>query len=558
MLVYIERLLSNIAWRHKILGLSALYILGTIVIGLVGSLAIYNQNKSTQSAVLHSQARVETANNARVALLRMERNKALLIAALDPIEIRKEAIATIGASAALEESIQNLDAALNGSADTKLLIKLLSQIKPQEMDVIRAARGNNDALALDISRQMQDVVSQIDDLSTRILENERKAMDAKANENVRHGFFLISVLATLVTAGLVIGIIVSLFAAHLMAKPLTVMERAISALARGDLTVELRDMGRDEIGKTVHLLSVTLDKLHGIMSNMHGNSIHLTAGAENLATLADDIYLVSSKLHSDVKNIKDESDVVLSATGEATSQLNGAEAAAERGARVAQDTSSQIARMMADYRNFQGDMENTMQVTTELVDVVNKITTITSSIKGISDQTNLLALNAAIEAARAGEHGRGFAVVADEVRTLAARTGNATNEISGLASVISKSVTGTATSIEGALAQVMNNIRQLENIANCSSNSSAEAQTMQQVMHSVVDLMVSQERAITGITTAANGMVALAEQTNSQAASLHELSQGINGTARGLGDIVNQFTLKDAQTQRSGASLESS
>ncbi len=61
-----------------------------------------------------------------------------------------------------------MDAALNGSADTKLLIKLLSQIKPQEMDVIRAAKVNNDVLASDISRQMHDVVNQIDELSTRI------------------------------------------------------------------------------------------------------------------------------------------------------------------------------------------------------------------------------------------------------------------------------------------------------------------------------------------------------------------------------------------------------
>ncbi len=208
-------------------------------------------------------------------------------------------------------------------------------------------------------------------------------MDAKANENVRHGFYLITVLATLVAAGFLIGIIVSLFAAHLMAKPLTVMERAISALARGDLTVELRDMGRDEIGKTVHLLSVTLAKLHGIMSNMHGNSIHLTAGAENLATLADDIYVVSSKLHLDAKNIKDESDVVVSATGEATLSIeyrrSGCGTRCPRGAGYLVPNRSYDGEITS---NFQADMENTMQVTTELVERrANKITAITSSIK---------------------------------------------------------------------------------------------------------------------------------------------------------------------------------
>ena len=543
MLSYLEKILSNIAWRKKILGLSALFILGTIFVGFVGGFAIYTQNKSIQNAVIQSQTRVEAATNARVSLLRMDRNKALLITAQDPADIRKAAIATIRASSNLDENIQKLDMALTNNQDVKELIKLLEQSKPQQMEVIQAAKGNNDAIALEKSKEMESVLNRIEEISNQLLESENIALKDKINESVRKGYFSITLLASLVAVGLLVGIIISLFAAHLMAKPLATMAKAISSLASGDLTVKLGDAGKDEIGKTVKSLSHTFSHLHGIMSNMQGNSTRLTGEAKNLAFLAQDISEVSSKLHLDVTNVKNESEVVLSATHDATTQLNNASTVSQHSANVALDTATQISQMKSNFQNFQRDMEQTVQVTSELVLAANTITSITKSIKDISDQTNLLALNAAIEAARAGEQGRGFAVVADEVRKLAERTGNATNEISGLADIISKNVAATASSLEGSLDETRKNISQLNGIANSAESNSKEAQSLQHVMHTIVSLMASQEHAIAGITASANEMVAVVEKTSDQARSLHALSGTLNGSAEDMNNVVNQFTL---------------
>lgn len=229
----------------------------------------------------------------------------------------------------------------------------------------------------------------------------------------------------------VFAAVVSLFVSRAIVKPVIAVSDALRDMAdgNGDLTLRLPDDGRDEIGVLCKNFNIFIERLHGTISGFSNNAMELDRHAGEVTQLASEtekgVTSQQTDINQVVEAVREMSSVVDEVARNVTQAAESAHAADQEsssGRQVVGDTMEQIERLAQD-------IHGASEVISQLRQGTEDIGTVLDVIRGIAEQTNLLALNAAIEAARAGEQGRGFAVVADEVRTLASRTQSSTQEI---------------------------------------------------------------------------------------------------------------------------------
>ena len=227
------------------------------------------------------------------------------------------------------------------------------------------------------------------------------------------------------------GLILMWLTARGVSRPILQVAAMLRNIAsgEGDLTQRLTYAKRDELGELANWFNRFLDKLQPIIAEVK-NSVQQARGT------ADQASGIAAQTHHGMQSQQQEIDQVATASNEMSATAhdvanNAAQAAeAARGANQASIEGGQvIERTTRNIAQLAEDMNQAMQQVAQLASNSEQIGSVLEVIRGIAEQTNLLALNAAIEAARAGEQGRGFAVVADEVRTLASRTQVSTGEI---------------------------------------------------------------------------------------------------------------------------------
>lgn len=538
-----ERLLGRFKWRTKILALTGILVLGTIAVGALGAYSIVKLTKEVNQTNAEAMSRMRTVEEAQFALLQTGVAQAEVIAHVDKKEIRMAAIAAIRAAGDLEEKITRLLDVMPGNPNVIELQGLIAEINPKRMQVIKLAKKDRDLEAIRALDVMQPLFDRIEELSDAITTEQRASMDQQLIDIEEAGRQTIYVLMIFVGVGAFISLLLSLLLARFAVKPMFALERAMDALSNGDLRVKLENAGKDEVGSIIKAMNRTVGDLHGIITKVYGGTATLSAEAENVAQAANGIHNVSSRLHDSVTGIKSDAEVVMSTTAGAVEELERAAVKAQESADTSERMADKINETTASFERFQEHMEHTAQVTRDLSKTAETITAITQTIRDISSQTNLLALNAAIEAARAGEQGRGFAVVADEVRQLASRTGEATSEISGLVETISSSVGNAVSMLESSVSESRENIERLTAVSDETSLSRDQAVQLRDAMHEVVHMIGEQERAVGGINEAVNSLVDLSSETNNQTEVLHGLSGTLNEAAGDLGQLVENFKL---------------
>tara|TARA_R110000796_G_scaffold126693_2_gene241593 strand:+ start:15714 stop:17636 length:1923 start_codon:yes stop_codon:yes gene_type:complete len=252
----------------------------------------------------------------------------------------------------------------------------------------------------------------------------------------------LSVAAMISLAGIVLALCISLLMHLMISRPLKANIRAIEDIAdgNGDLTVRFNSVNKDEFGIMARAFDRLLDRIqHTIREAL--------VSADTLLLQANELAQVAKQSNESINVQNRETEMVatamheMSLTAQSVAQsATAAEDAANQASAQALEGSGSLASTISSIQGQAKEISASMVVIEELASASDDIGSVLEVIVNIAGQTNLLALNAAIEAARAGEQGRGFAVVADEVRSLAQRTQASTEQIRGMIERVQKGV----------------------------------------------------------------------------------------------------------------------
>jgi methyl-accepting chemotaxis protein len=328
-------------------------------------------------------------------------------------------------------------------------VVLLGEYRQLESQMKSLSQANKlDELATLLNVGLQNNSEQMNTVLGKLVEFNTQQMN-DANKTAADDY---SSAFTMVVSLLIIATILTMLFAWLLTnsitRPISAALDAAEGIAEGDLTHTIKVDGTDEAGRLLGAMLKMQSKLRDTLQRISGSATQLASAAEELNAVTDESARGLSQQNNEIEQAATAVNEMTSAVEEvarnavSTSEASkNATSSASDGRDLVQETVSAIERMT-------GDVQSTATLIGNLADESRDIGKVLDVIRGLADQTNLLALNAAIEAARAGEAGRGFAVVADEVRALAHRTQQSTSEIERMIG-----------SIQGGTEQAVNSMR---------------------------------------------------------------------------------------------------
>lgn len=470
-----------------------------------------------------------------------------LIGAADQDERSDIADTLQDSTASLDEKMAKYGKMVHGKEELAAFAEFTAayaNYKPLVAQMVNLSLAGRTAEALDIahgdgSHHANLMLRALDKMAKVSLKHatETAARDAQ----VAHTALLLSIGLTL--AAVVAAILIGLFVSGRLSHPLRQLQHQVQAVAEGDLSVVLRSASSDELGRLTGSFDQMVKQLREIIARvsetsatvakatqeLYGTSEQIASGAEVAAAQTESVATASEEMAATSHDIAHSCQVAVDGVTQASQATN-------KGFEVVKHTVDGIRQRGERTR------ENAA-IIASLGGRSDQIGAIVATIEDIADQTNLLALNAAIEAARAGEQGRGFAVVADEVRALAERTTKATKEISDMIRAIQAET-------KTAIVSMEEEVRGTERGADEAAQLDTSLQDILNQVNAVTDQVnqiataAEEQSATTGeITDNIHRMTQIIQDTARGSHETASSASSLSGQAEGLQRLVARFRL---------------
>jgi methyl-accepting chemotaxis protein WspA len=349
-----------------------------------------------------------------------------------------------------------------------------------------------------------------------------------------------------VGAGLAVAIFCGYFLLRAITRPLGRLVTVLDAMRTGDLSGRLNVDRGDEFGTLATGFNRMTDELAGLVGQVQASGLQVNASVSQIAATAKEQQATASEIASTTTEIGATSREISATSKKLVGTMNDVAAVAEQSALLAGQGQTGLTNMEETMRRVMDAAASINSKLAVLSDKAGNISVVVTTITRVADQTNLLSLNAAIEAEKAGEYGRGFAVVATEIRRLADQTAVATYDIDQMIKEIQSAVVAGVMGMDKFSEEVRRGMHEVQQIGGQLSQVIQQVQALAPRVESVNDGMQAQASGAEQITQALTQLSEAAQQTVDSLRQSGQAIDELKRVAMGLRGGVSRFTLQAA------------